>query len=159
MRYIGDLAGILHRIGRSAFFNNEIRSITFPSSLEEICEFAFMNNYKLNYVNFSPNSNLRSIRRFAFYGCWLNHFNFTPNLMIVEEFAFADHKMSLIDLSRSLVEIVNYKSFNCKTIKFSPNTRKLKNLKEKSVISLDRQIIISLLKMKACCIQIRSWNG
>jgi len=60
------LGGNIKKIGNSAFVNSAISSITIPSSVTTIGDYAFLSCYQLGGVNFEANSQLTTIGDSAF---------------------------------------------------------------------------------------------
>lgn len=81
-------------IGKNAFLNGKLKTLTLPSSLEKICEFAFNSCSLLEKVTVSGEgeaSNLKRIEKYAFSYCKkLVEFVFPDSLERIEEFAFLE---------------------------------------------------------------------
>lgn len=94
-------------IGRYAFAHCfHLQNITFPSSLEEICEGAFMCCCLIENIQFSLDSNLNKIGAKAFRNC-INMVNieFPPRLELIGDYAFKKcEKIKKFDLSSTSIK-------------------------------------------------------
>lgn len=78
-------------IGYKCFHKANLVSITIPASVTLIYENAFLGCKKLKHINFSKNSQLKKIKRFAFGSCSLIKKVLFPNsLRKLCDFAFSD---------------------------------------------------------------------
>lgn len=84
----------------------DLIEISFPASLENICECAFSGCRNLKDIRFPINSQLKKIGIRAFRCCVeLESFEFPPNLEEIEEYAFENcTKMKNFDLKNTKVE-------------------------------------------------------
>ncbi len=82
----------LETIGRYAFYNHSLGSVSFPDSLKEIGPSAFsysLPNYTLSSVTFGTNSNLQTIGEGAFaLSCVLETITLPAKLQKIGDFAF-----------------------------------------------------------------------
>ncbi len=106
-------------IGSYAFALSPLTSVSFPSSLEMIREYAFWDCYSLTKANWSNYNNLSSIGMYAFFACPLS----TPldlskyiNLTSIDAFAFFECKSHSITFPGSL-QIIGDSAFEfCRSI-------------------------------------------
>jgi hypothetical protein len=116
--YIGELAfrqslrGLEHlcipdsviTIGRSAFYNTSIVSVTFGKKVEVISRWSFAYCLFLNKEIELPSS-LRSIERYAFFRSAVTVFKGGVNVLSYGEYAFAYSDITAFELSRDLTRI------------------------------------------------------
>lgn len=80
----------LKEIGKNAFANSYITSLTIPSSVEVIKETAFKGSKALKEVLFEENSNLKTIEKYAFQQCTLLEKLILPaSVEIIEQYALS----------------------------------------------------------------------
>ncbi len=93
--------GAVVAIGERVFRENqEITEVTVPSSIVEICDYAFSSCYALTTVRFENGSNLAKIGAHAFYGNEkLNAINLPETLLSIGEGAF----QNCLDLTQIVV--------------------------------------------------------
>lgn len=100
-------------IGRYAFsFCYDLAEITFPPSLEEICEGAFKNCVNLQHIHFGSDSQLKIIGPYAFNDCNnLETLEFPPLLEIIGDFAFKKcNKLKTYDFRNTRVRLIGKKA-------------------------------------------------
>ena len=108
LKYIGVLPYSLEKIGKYAFFNTAIESVTFPYNYSAIDEYSFACCYKLADIKFS--SGLKSIGTYAFEYCTSLENVTIPNnteTLGVGCF-FACSKLSGVDIGGSVKSIGAY---------------------------------------------------
>lgn len=115
---------IITSIGNLAFANcQNLQYIKFPSSLEEICDGAFMACKNIIEIIFPPDSKLNIIGSKAFYGCSkLEPFSFPPLLESIGKKAFKFcFKFSKIDLRGTKIRFMGQDAFKyCDELLFDP---------------------------------------
>jgi hypothetical protein len=78
-------------IGYAVFFNNnKVSSVTIPSSVENISEYAFHGCETLQTLIFEPNSSLRSIKNGAFYNTGITSVIIPASTITIGDGAFHD---------------------------------------------------------------------
>lgn len=101
-------------IGKYAFDNCQyLEKISFPSSLEEICEGAFMFCSRLENIIFPSDSKLKIIGPSAFFRCCnIQRFEFPPSIESIGEYAFCYCiEFPCIDLSKTKVQFIGKRAF------------------------------------------------
>ena len=123
--YANNLSGELNlsntqliNIDGRVFAHNAITSVQLPNNLESIGNEAFAHNNLSGELDLSNLTNLTSIENSAFYGFRLGNSNqiesikFPNNIEIIENFAFADNKLSgELDLSNTKLTSIGYDTF------------------------------------------------
>lgn len=138
-------------IGKSAFKNSSIKSISIPSKVVKIEKEAFVNCVQLKSVEFQEPSELQfigelafnltsiesivipskvtKISSYAFYECTnLKTVEIveSPNSIAIESRAFSVSSIEKLTISSKFVQLKSWSFFNCselKTIEFSENTK------------------------------------
>lgn len=79
----------LESIGKFAFRNTSLKSITIPSHVTEICDSAFSDCYKFEEIHFTNNSELRFIKSKAFHFAVLRSLKIPPSVNQIGKDSFA----------------------------------------------------------------------
>ena len=93
-------------IGKEAFKETPIVSITLPNTVEKIEEEAFEGCTSLTTITLPKNANFRTIALGTFEGCKrLTHIDIPDSVKEIEKFAFADAGLTEVKLPKELFEI------------------------------------------------------
>lgn len=95
-------------VGKNSFSisSSNLRSIKFPDSVELIEKNAFENCKNLCLICFSTNSNMRKIKKRAFYSCCsLQEFTAPRDLISIGKSCFEKCKLKIINLNQKLLKI------------------------------------------------------
>lgn len=118
-------------IGKYAFSHcTSLEDITFPSSLEKICEGAFNCCIRIKNINIPKQSKLRYISSYAFLLCSnIDKFDFPPQLEYIGEKAFfSSWKLKRINLRSTKVHHIGLDALPEKAIVLLPLTISLKSI-------------------------------
>lgn len=124
-RYIGECACIKGKlstldlegsniiiIGESAFARCfQLKEVTFPLCLQDICSGAFCECFNLVVIKFGAESKLKTIGSKAFQFTKLTNIEFPPLLEMIGDFAFFSHYRDKFDLRCTKVRLIGSEAF------------------------------------------------
>ena len=136
----------INSIGSLNYFNTSINSITIPSSIIKIDDFAFYNNLNINQYNDNIFYNLfsgmlvtvnilngvRNIGEYAFKGNKISSINLPESLLKISDYSFYINKIEVVNIKQNIqyIGIYAFSRNQIKTINFSNQNENLKILNE-----------------------------
>lgn len=101
-----NIAYSVTEIGTNSFVQNNLTSVTIPTSVTSIGAFAFGNNFNLSSVLL--HNGITSIGQNAFRSCALTSVNIPTSMTVIEESCFGNNNLMTINIPSSIVTIGDY---------------------------------------------------